>query len=67
LSPDGTFNNNAGNQWQFEAPLLTLHWADGATEQVVVERGRDWEQKRDALVFSGMRQEGTTVWGKKVP
>lgn len=66
LAADGTFNGDSNNQWTFNAPLLELHWANGQTDQVLVERGRDWENKKPCLVFSGLNNLGATVWGKKV-
>jgi arabinan endo-1,5-alpha-L-arabinosidase len=32
---------------------------------VIVQRGRDWENKKEGLVFSGLNENGTAVWGKK--
>lgn len=37
------------------------------TDEVCVERGRDWEnQVGSTLLFTGLHQEGTTIWGKKI-
>lgn len=67
LSADGTFEGDAGNQWTFEAPWLTLNWKDGNIDKVYVEWGRDWEnQVYETLIFTGLNQEGTAVWGKKL-
>lgn len=68
LDAAGTINEDPANSWQYEAPWLTMSWADGAyTDKVFVERGRDWENEVDAtILFTGFNQEATTIWGKKI-
>lgn len=65
LKTDGTIEGSAGSQWTYTAPTLTVQWADGHTENVLVSRGRDWENKRACLTFTGLNNEGRAVWGKK--
>ncbi len=65
LAADGSFNGDANNQWTYVAPLLELHWSTGQTDKVLVERGRDWENKRPCLIFTGLNNIGTAIWGKK--
>lgn len=62
LNADGTFD---GGSWTFAAPILEMKWANGSTEKLLVERGRDWENKKECLVFTGLNEVGTAVWGKK--
>ncbi|MFN4254789.1 MAG: arabinan endo-1,5-alpha-L-arabinosidase [Saprospiraceae bacterium] len=62
LNADGTFD---GGSWTFAAPILEMKWASGSTEKLLVERGRDWENKKECLVFTGLNEVGTAVWGKK--
>lgn len=62
LNADGTFD---GGSWSFAAPILEMKWASGSTEKLLVERGRDWENKKECLVFTGLNEVGTAVWGKK--
>jgi arabinan endo-1,5-alpha-L-arabinosidase len=65
LNADGTIGTGAGT-WTYESPLLTLTWNSGSVEKVWVERGRDWENKKaNALIFTGLDEQGTAVWGKK--
>jgi arabinan endo-1,5-alpha-L-arabinosidase len=64
LHGDGSVNDQAG-EWRYEAPWLELMWTSGITEKAIVARGRDWENKRSALIFSGLNTEGKAVWGKK--
>jgi len=66
LDAAGTINGNASHHWTFASPWLDLNWNNGATiEKVLVERGRDWENKRACLIFTGLTTEGKAIWGKK--
>jgi arabinan endo-1,5-alpha-L-arabinosidase len=65
LAANGTFNGNAGDTWTYNAPLLELKWSSGVTEKVFVQKGRDWENKKNTLIFTGLNNTGTAVWGKK--
>ncbi|MCB0570260.1 MAG: arabinan endo-1,5-alpha-L-arabinosidase [Phaeodactylibacter sp.] len=68
LSADGTFNGNAENRWAYNAPWLRLDWAGGRVDKLHVERGRDWENSIDeTLLFTGLNEQGQSVWGKKRP
>lgn len=67
LDANGTINGNANNKWTYTAPWLTLTWDNTWTDKVYVERGRDWENKIEkTLVFTGLNNTGTAIWGKKV-
>jgi arabinan endo-1,5-alpha-L-arabinosidase len=65
LNENGTLNGDAASTWTYTAPWLELKWSNGYTDKVIVQRGRDWENKKDALIFTGLNNEGTAVWGKK--
>jgi arabinan endo-1,5-alpha-L-arabinosidase len=65
LNADGTFNGEANNQWAYHAPWLELNWNNVSIDKVMVERGRDWENKKACLVFTGLNDKGTAIWGKK--
>ncbi len=65
LNADGTFNNDANNQWTYDAPWLELNWNNTSLDKVIVERGRDWENKKSCLVFTGLNNSGIAIWGKK--
>ncbi len=67
LNVDGTLNSDAASSWAYQAPWLTLNWGNSITEKVYVERGRDWENKvASTLLFTGLNNEGTAIWGKKL-
>ena len=65
VNEDGTFNGESENQWAYEAPWLTLTWKTGLVDKVLVERARDWENKKPCLVFTGLNNNGIAIWGKK--
>lgn len=64
LDAAGTINTNGGT-WTYTAPWLQLNWSTGTTEKVFVQKGRDWENKKSTIIFTGMNEIGTAIWGKK--
>jgi arabinan endo-1,5-alpha-L-arabinosidase len=64
INSDGTFNGT-GNTWIYNSPWLELNWNNEFTDKVMVERGRDWENKKPCLIFTGLNNKGTATWGKK--
>lgn len=68
LKTDGSINDNANDVWSYDSPWLTLNFGDGAfIDKLHVERGRDWENKIEStILFSGLNNEGTAIWGKKI-
>ena len=65
INANGTLNADAGSKWTYTAPWLTMTWSNGFTDKVFVQKGRDWENRKETLIFSGLNNEGTAVWGKK--
>lgn len=67
LSADGRINGNSMNNWTYIAPTLTMSWNNGAfVDKLIVSRERDWEnRKTSTIVFTGLNQAGTAIWGKK--
>lgn len=65
LNNDGTISDNPANTWSFENQLLELRWNTGKVDKLMVERGWDWEKKKETLLFTGINNLGTTIWGKK--
>ena len=66
LDAAGTINGEESSTWSYNAPWLELNWADANPAKVYVEQGRDWENKVEkTLIFSGLNNEGTALWGKK--
>jgi arabinan endo-1,5-alpha-L-arabinosidase len=66
LTADGNVNNDAANQWTFTPPILEIKWSDGKIEKLFIENGRDWENKKSCLIFTGLNEVGTAIWGKKI-
>ena len=66
IGPNGTLNGNSADTWTYTAPWLELKWSDGKTDKVFVQKGRDWENKKaNSMIFTGLNNLGTAVWGKK--
>jgi arabinan endo-1,5-alpha-L-arabinosidase len=64
IDAGGTINTNAGT-WTYAAPWLQLVWSTGSIEKLMVQKGRDWESKKNSFVFTGLNEGGIAVWGKK--
>ena len=58
LNADGAINADSGNKWRFETPWLTLEFANGFTDKLYVEWGRDWENnvRQKTILFTGFEQ-----------
>lgn len=65
INADGTLNNDGASTWTYDAPWLEMKWRNGFTDKIIVQRGRDWENKKYSYIFSGLNNEGTAIWGKK--
>jgi arabinan endo-1,5-alpha-L-arabinosidase len=65
ISANGTMNGSSTNTWTYTAPWLELKWANGFTDKVFVQKGRDWEKRKNTIIFSGLNNQGTAIWGKK--
>lgn len=69
IEANGTFNHNSLLTWSYNSDnqTLQLNWPSDTADNVIVERGWDWERKRPTLLFSGLNSKGIAVWGKKMP
>jgi arabinan endo-1,5-alpha-L-arabinosidase len=65
LNEDGSINSDGNSTWSYSQPWLELKWSNGKTDKVIVKRGRDWENKKACLVFTGFDNESIAIWGKK--
>ncbi len=65
LGQDGIINGDVNSHWTYNAPWLEMNYNNTKIDSVWVERGRDWENKKPCLVFTGLNNTGTTLWGKK--
>lgn len=65
INADGTLNSDANSKWTYNAPWLQFNWSNGYTDKVFVQKGRDWENKKATVIFSGLNNGGTAIWGKK--
>lgn len=67
IGADGTLNSDAGSTWKYDAPWLVMKWSNGTTDNVFVQKGRDWENEKNTIILTGLDNKGTAVWGKKNP
>jgi arabinan endo-1,5-alpha-L-arabinosidase len=65
LDANGGINGSTANTWSYSAPWLTMKWSNGFTDEVLVERGRDWENKKETILFSGLNNKGTAIWERR--
>jgi Beta-xylosidase len=68
LSTNGTVNGLTGNTWTYTAPWLQINWSNGNVDKVFVQKGHDWEKtgRPITVIFSGLNNKGTAIWGKKL-
>ncbi|MDE3234837.1 MAG: arabinan endo-1,5-alpha-L-arabinosidase [Bacteroidota bacterium] len=66
LAADGTLNGDANSKWTYNAPWLQLNWSNGYTDKVYVQKGRDWENRKNSFILTGLNNAGTAIWAKKV-
>jgi arabinan endo-1,5-alpha-L-arabinosidase len=64
INADGTIPSPQGT-WTYTAPWLQITLSGGGTEKLFVQKGRDWENKKNTLIFTGLDNTGTAIWGKK--
>lgn len=65
IAANGTLDGDAASTWTYAAPWLQLNWSNGSVDKVFVQKGRDWENKKSSIIFSGLDKAGTAIWGKK--
>ncbi|GAB3659370.1 arabinan endo-1,5-alpha-L-arabinosidase [Echinicola sediminis] len=66
LNQDGSIDGNPENEWSYDGSWMTLNYGKGIfIDKVRVFQGYDWENHRETLLYSGLNNEGTAIWGKK--
>jgi arabinan endo-1,5-alpha-L-arabinosidase len=65
LDAAGTINGNANDKWTYNAPYLELNYNNTFIDKVIVDRERDWENKKNTIIYTGLNNVGTAIWGKK--
>jgi arabinan endo-1,5-alpha-L-arabinosidase len=65
IDASGTLNGDAGSTWTYNAPWLQMNWNNGSVEKVFVQKGRDWENKKNTIIFTGLNNAGIAIWGKR--
>lgn len=68
LLPNGQIQDDPEfSQWKLENGKLVLSPKSGAKEaSVILSRGWDWENNNGTLLFSGLADDGFSLWGKQV-
>ncbi|MCP9236208.1 arabinan endo-1,5-alpha-L-arabinosidase [Lewinella sp. JB7] len=65
LEAGGILSGTLTGTWSYAAPWLTLEY-ENHRARLRVERGRDWENEvAETLLFTGLNDNHTTLWGKK--
>lgn len=66
IEAGGSITGELTGSWTYESPWLTLTIGE-VTTQVLTERGRDWENEvASTVLFTGIKEDGLTLWGKKI-
>lgn len=63
-SSDGTIEGESAT-WQLDGKTLTVA-RDNKTLKLHLSQGYDWENDQHTIIYTGLNNEGHTVWGKKV-
>lgn len=64
LDAGGTINGDASMTWTYNNSELELKMGS-TTYNVHVDRERDWENKKNTIIFTGFDAAGRAIWGKK--
>lgn len=61
LTKNGIINNGKFNQWKIDGDIMKID-----NSECALFYGWDWENEKETILFSGIMDNGTAVWGKKV-
>lgn len=65
LNEDGSVEGSLNGTWTLKDKMITLE-TESQTLHLVARHGWDWENKRRTFMYTGIKSNGITVWGKKV-
>lgn len=65
LDAGGTINGDVSTTWTYSNSELTLNMGTAGVSKVHIDRERDWENKKNTIIFTGFNAGGTAIWGKK--
>lgn len=53
-------------KWSYDNEQLTLELENEKISHLVVFNGHDWENETRTLLFTGIDENGCSVWGKRI-
>lgn len=67
LSSDGSIKGKVDfDNWRKEGEKLYLRNSEGKEVELIISRGWDWESGKETLVFTGIGNNGFSMWGKQI-
>ncbi len=66
LANAGVIAENKGS-WQFDEKnqLLSMTLNGEKINNLIIFAGHDWERRLDTVLFTGLDDQGRSVWGKR--
>ena len=55
-------------EWSFnsEKQVLDLHFKEESIHNIIVFAGQDWENQKETILFTGLDNQGRSIWGKRI-
>ena len=66
LTPSGNISLSMKGKWSYDNEQLTLELENEKISHLVVFNGHDWENETRTLLFTGIDENGCSVWGKRI-
>lgn len=67
MTKNGKLGKDITGKWEFSKQNgLTLQLPNETIQNLIVYAGHDWENETETLLFTGLDNNGRSVWGKKV-
>ncbi len=66
-----TFKKNTienKGEWTFNSKkqVLDLHFTKESIHNIIVFAGQDWENEKETILFTGLDNQGRSIWGKRI-
>lgn len=66
LADGGVSGLEAYSSWSMEDDKIQLNGENAEQVSLILTRGWDWENDRQTVLFTGIGEDGFSIWGKKV-